>query len=271
MRLQPREAVEEVGVRRESVEPDRGPRRKRDGGSDEHGESERPQPPRRERPDEHRPEKELRRHRQAERDRRGPHRISIAPHEGERERQRDREIGEQHAADCGDPEKSGGVATDVAHLEDAERQEEQRDHARRDEGGRHGDGKKREREKQEQQLGRVHVSLLLVEYRIVERRIRRVAVQDGFRRRQICKAHVPRQETLRCAQSREPEHGGDPEEDERDRENSRTFPGGRRGPCPEASAADLIAGDDGLSCGRRLRPVRLASAIDQSHRNPPFE
>ena len=127
--------------------------------------------------------------------------VAIAPEHREGARKRYRDVREQHAADRSaprgaPPRSSARRAPRAAHSvrpsstsisERATRTTHRREA--------HANGTRRDDE-----LRRIHVSLLLLEDRIVERRIRRVAVEHGFGRRHIGEAHVPREKALCCAQ-----------------------------------------------------------------------
>ena len=65
---------------------------------------------------------------------------------------------------------------------------------------------RRERHEREQELRRIHVALLILEDRVVESRVRRVAVEHGLGRRQVREADVPGEEARapRSARRRRP-------------------------------------------------------------------
>ena len=64
------------------------------------------------------------------------------------------------------------------------------------------DGQERQRDEREDELRRIHVPLLLLEDRVVDRGIRRVAVENGLGRRQIREPNVPGEEAFGGAQAR---------------------------------------------------------------------
>ena len=54
----------------------------------------------------------------------------------------------------------------------------------------------RERQQGDSELRRIHVPLLIVEDGVVERGIGRVPVEDRVGSREVCEAHVPREEVF---------------------------------------------------------------------------
>ena len=104
-----------------------------------------------------------------------------------------------------------------------------------------GTGRNVERHEREDELRRIDVPLLVLEDRVVDRRIRRVAVEDRLGGRQIREANIPGEQPLGGAQPDEADEQRGREEDERDRQQAAA---GRRRAFsdqdPEASAADLI-------------------------------
>ena len=86
-----------------------------------------------------------------------------------------------------------------------------------------GDGQERQRDEREDELRRIHVPLLLLEDRIVDRGIRRVAVENGLGGRQIREPNVPGEEALGGAQrdQADEQHRGDEHERNRAQAGSR--------------------------------------------------
>ncbi len=140
------EPPEQVEVAAEPVEPDRSPGDERHDDTDGDCPERRAEPTGRERPHEQRPEQELRRDGQAQRDGGLTNTVAIPPHDGERERERDRDVGEEHAARDRHPQQRRRVAADVADAEEAKREPEHREHARRHDQGDEIDRELRERQ-----------------------------------------------------------------------------------------------------------------------------
>ena len=86
------------------------------------------------------------------------------------------------------------VAPHVPDIEDPERQADEDEQDERGEQCDDPDRKPRERNEHENELRGVHVPLLVLQDRVVELRIRRLAVEHRLRGRQIREAHVPRQQ-----------------------------------------------------------------------------
>ncbi len=110
----------------------------------------------------------------------------------------------------------------------------------------------RERDERQQELRRIDVALLVLEYRVVQPRVRRVAVQDVGGGRQVREADVPGQEALRSAQRDDRHHDrkGEGHEDERQRARSTGTAIGL-GPHHRSFGGRAHLLDDGLGPGGR--------------------
>ena len=165
--------------------------RERDRNPEPYGPHGRAIPPGRDSPDEHGPHEELGRDRESEDRGKRPDRRPIPPRERQGEREERGEVRHLERVRGRPPRQNRRVAAEITHAEEGKRADDCRDgggecHPYDEVGGEHG-----ERSEDDGELGRIDVCGPTRENRVVEGRIRRIAVHDELGCSKVRESEVP--------------------------------------------------------------------------------